>query len=170
VVNVRYQDRGRDPRVRPCRLQPCGRQPFALGDGNMARDLRRDSRPGLYCVELRTENWERMLRWYREVLGLRVLVRVVDDGYALIEAGDTRLAIISRKSAQPATRRVSLAFEVRDVPALCAELRDAGSPVTHPKRDPEGLREAETADPDGNRIRLFMWPDNRQPGETQLRG
>lgn len=124
----------------------------------MAKDIRPDHRPGLYCVELRTENWDKLVQWYREVLGLRVLVRVVDDGYALLEAGDTRLAIIKRESSGDASRRISLAFEVSDVVALCAELRQSGAPISHPARDPEGLREAETADPDGNRIRLFAWP------------
>ena len=38
-----------------------------------------------------------MVFWYRNILGLRVLVRVVDDGYALFEAGDTRVAILSRR-------------------------------------------------------------------------
>jgi hypothetical protein len=37
-------------------------------------------RPGLYCIELRTANWQASVEWYRQVLGLRVLVRVVDEG------------------------------------------------------------------------------------------
>ena len=81
----------------------------------MARDLRREERPGLYCVELRTQNWQTMLNWYREVLGLRVLVRVIDDGYALLDAGETRLALLARPAAGEASRRISLAFEVSDV-------------------------------------------------------
>jgi hypothetical protein len=52
--------------------------------------------PGLYCIELRTSQWEVMVQWYRSALGLRVLVRVVDDGYALLECGETRLALIAR--------------------------------------------------------------------------
>jgi catechol 2,3-dioxygenase-like lactoylglutathione lyase family enzyme len=99
-----------------------------------------------------------MVDWYRDVLGLRVLVRVVDDGYALFEAGESRLAIIARESTGEATRRISLAFEVADVVRFCARLQTLGYEVTRPGRDPEGLREANTADPDGNRIRLFSWP------------
>jgi catechol 2,3-dioxygenase-like lactoylglutathione lyase family enzyme len=102
-----------------------------------------------------------MVAWYREVLGLRVLVRVVDDGYALLDAGSTRLAIITRSDPSTSSRRISLAFEVADVQRLCERLSEAGSPISHPARDPEGLREAETADPDGNRIRLFSWPRGR---------
>jgi catechol 2,3-dioxygenase-like lactoylglutathione lyase family enzyme len=125
----------------------------------MNRELRRETRPGLYCVELRTANWARLVEWYRQVLGLRVLVRVVDDGYALLEAGDTRLALLSREAATEPNPRISLAFEVDDVPRVCGRLAAAGSEITHPPRDREGLREANTTDPDGNRIRLFSWPN-----------
>jgi len=102
-----------------------------------------------------------MLRWYREVLGLRVLVRVMEDGYALVEAGDTRIALLSRPAGGEASQRISLAFEVTDVPKVCARLEAAGSIISHPKRDAEGLREANTADPDGNWIRLLSWPHGR---------
>jgi predicted enzyme related to lactoylglutathione lyase len=112
----------------------------------------------LYCVEVRTSNWTTLVEWYRTVLGLRVLVRVVDDGYALLEAGDNRLALLSREGADKSTDRISLAFEVNDVPQITARLRAAGARVTHPPRDPEGLREAVVTDPDGNRLRLFSWP------------
>ncbi len=124
----------------------------------MARDVHREDRPGLYCVELRTANWPALVEWYREVLGLRVLVRVIDDGYALLEAGDNRLALLAREAAGDSSQRMSLAFEVSDVPKTCARLVRHGARVTHPERDPEGLREAYTTDPDGNRIRLFSWP------------
>lgn len=124
----------------------------------MSKEPRRDERPALYCVELRTASWPAMVAWYREVLGLRVLVRVVDDGYALLDAGGTRLAIITRTDPAQPSRRISLAFEVADVQRLCQRLTEMGAPVSHPARDPEGLREAETADPDGNRIRVFSWP------------
>lgn len=127
----------------------------------MTRDLRRDDRPGLYCVELRTRNWESLVTWYREVIGLRVLVRVMDDGYALLEAGETRLAILARRNDEGPSKRISLAFEVPDVRKMTQRLKAVGSPVTYPQRDPEGLREANTLDPDGNRIRFFSWPHGR---------
>ena len=94
-------------------------------------------------------------------LGLRVLVRVIDDGYALVEAGENRLALIARPDSGQASQRISLAFEVTDVHKVTARLRAAGAKVTHPSRDPEGLREASTTDPDGNRIRVFSWPGER---------
>ena len=100
----------------------------------MVREPRREERPGLYCVELRTQNWERLVNWYREVLGLRVLVRVIDDGYALLEAGDTRIALVSRPKVDPPSARISLAFEVTDVKQLCDKLVAFGSTVTFPDR------------------------------------
>ena len=121
-------------------------------------DLRAHHRPALFSVELRTAQWEHMVQWYRNVLGLRVLVRVVDDGYALFEAGDTRVAILSRENAGAASGRWSLGFEVIDLEATHARLRAADADVVEPKTHPEGFRELVTDDPDGNRLRLFAWP------------
>ena len=121
----------------------------------------RDERPGLYCVELRTSNWEASVEWYRNVLGLRVLVRVTDDGYGLLDAGETRLAILAREVPGEATRRISLALEVPDLAAVADRLKRAGTTFTPPRSDREGLREINTVDPDGNRLRLFNWPKAR---------
>jgi catechol 2,3-dioxygenase-like lactoylglutathione lyase family enzyme len=115
-------------------------------------------RPSLFSVELRTARWVELVEWYRNVLGLRVLVRVVDDGYALFEAGDTRLAILSREIPGDLSHRWSLGFEVIDLEAVYARLAATDASVASPKMHPEGFRELITADPDGNRIRLFSWP------------
>jgi predicted enzyme related to lactoylglutathione lyase len=115
--------------------------------------------PSLFSVELRTARWPALVEWYRSVLGLRVLVRVVDDGYALFEAGDTRLAILSRATPGEASARWSLGFEVTDLDAIHDRLVAAQADVVAPKVHPEGFREVVTTDPDGNRIRLFAWPE-----------
>ena len=115
-------------------------------------------RPSLFSVELRTAHWTHLVEWYRNVIGLRVLVRVVDDGYALFEAGDTRLAILSRPTPGESSARWSLGFEVVDLEAVHLRLAAAAADVTAPKMHPEGFREMLTHDPDGNRIRLFSWP------------
>ena len=115
-------------------------------------------RPTLFSVEIRTAQWDEMVTWYRNVLGLRVLVRVVDDGYALFEAGDTRVAILSREAAGEASGRWSLGFEVVDLDSAHVRLREAGADLVEPKTHPVGFRELVTSDPDGNRLRLFAWP------------
>ena len=115
-------------------------------------------RPQLFSVELRTAHWTDLVDWYRNVLGLRVLVRVVDDGYALFEAGDTRLAILSRPAAGEASGRWSLGFEVADLDRVQARLAATGAVIDGPSVHSEGFRELVLADPDGNRIRVFSWP------------
>ena len=115
------------------------------------------SAPQLFSVELRTSQWGALVEWYRSVLGLTVLVRVVDDGYALLAAGDTRLAIISRGEPGEASRRWSLGFEVADLGAVHARLVEAEADVTAPQVNPEWFRELTVTDPDGNRLRLFAW-------------
>ena len=118
------------------------------------------SRPSLFSVELRTAQWPELIEWYRNALGLRVLVRVVEDGYALFEAGDTRLAILQRPASGEASGRWSLGFEVVDLDAIHARLLAIGSVSISPKVHPEGFRELIVDDPDGNRIRLFAWSEN----------
>lgn len=112
----------------------------------------------LYSVELRTARWDEMVAWYRQALGLRVLVRVVDEGYALIAAGTARLALLSRGEAAPASPRWSLGFEVDDLEAARRRLAGAGTAAPAPIAHAEGFRELVVEDPDGNRIRLFEWP------------
>lgn len=125
----------------------------------MSLGFKRDHRPGLYCIELRTTQWELAVSWYREALGLRVLVRAVDDGYALFEAGETRLALLARRSVGDASPRWSLGFEVENLDLVAKRLLDAGSNVTRPRNNSEGFQEILTTDPDGNTIRLFAWPN-----------
>jgi predicted enzyme related to lactoylglutathione lyase len=114
--------------------------------------------PELFCVELRTARWRELVEWYRGVLDLAVLVRVDDDGYALLAAGGGKLAILARESPGPASGRVSLGFEVADLDAVHGRLVAAGADVSPPRPHPEGFREIVVHDPDGNVLRGFSWP------------
>ena len=100
----------------------------------MGKHFRRDETPGLYCIELRTTNWPALVQWYRDVLGLRVLVRVIDDGYALLEAGESRISLISRPSPGEPSRRISLAFEVADMSATSKARWATASNASTPAR------------------------------------
>ena len=114
-------------------------------------------RAELFAVELRTARFEAMVAWYRDVLGLRSLLRVVDDGYALLGAGAARIALVSRPEAGAPSDRVSLAFEVADLAAARGRLAAAGAEIGTRPRSHEGFEELLTRDPDGNRLRLFSW-------------
>jgi catechol 2,3-dioxygenase-like lactoylglutathione lyase family enzyme len=112
----------------------------------------------LYAIELRTSQWEELVRWYRNVMGLRSLLRVVDDGYALLVTGGTRLVIVAHEESGEATPRLTLALEATDLLATIGQLRGAGAEVSEVRHNSEGLAEVITHDPDGNRIRIFSWP------------
>ena len=124
----------------------------------MPRRFRAPPSIGLYCVELRTSQWERSPRWYREILGLRVLVRVAEDGYALLEAGETRLVLLAREETAEPSPRWSLGFEVDSLEAIVSRLTAEGSNILYPHGQTEKFHEITTEDPDGNHIRLFAWP------------
>jgi len=117
--------------------------------------------PTLFAVEIRTTRWADLVAWYRELVGLKVLLRVEDDRYALFAAGPARLAILGRDVTDPASRRWSLGFEATDLDAVRERFVSAGGDVPPPALHPEGFRELVVADPDGNRIRLFAWPDDQ---------
>lgn len=114
--------------------------------------------PELFCVELRTACWRELVEWYRGVLDLAVLVRVEEDGYALLAAGSGKLAILARESPGPASGRISLGLEVADLDAVHHRLTAAGTDATVPRQHPEGFREIVVHDPDGNVLRVFSWP------------
>jgi catechol 2,3-dioxygenase-like lactoylglutathione lyase family enzyme len=125
-------------------------------------------RPSLYSVELRTADWLRLVDWYRDVVGLRVAVRMTKAQYALLVGGEGRLTILGRpddadlrqQSESPTTgeSRWSLGFEATDLEATRDRLTTAG--ITCPPADerPEGYRELVIRDPDGNRVRFFEFP------------
>lgn len=124
----------------------------------MSRDT---NRPTLFAVEIRSARWEALVAWYRDALGLEVLLRVIDDRYALLAAGAARLVILGRDEALPESRRWSLAFEVADLEATRERLVARGPEPPVPTINPEGFRELVVADPDGNRVRLFAWIHGR---------
>jgi len=123
----------------------------------------------LYCIELRSADWLRLVAWYRDVVGLRVAVRMTGRQYALLTGSEGRLAILGRDPAllgEPASsgelagpeRRWSLVFETSDLAAVREKLLAAGSPIDEAPAETENYRELVTVDPDGNRVRFFVWP------------
>jgi catechol 2,3-dioxygenase-like lactoylglutathione lyase family enzyme len=103
----------------------------------------------LYFVELHVSNWSASLQWYREVLGLELLLSDEPTRFALLRAGQTRLSL---KAGMPQAGGVLLSFEVA---ALDPWLQRLGSPDL--KTSPEGYRRLRLFDPDGYAITLFEW-------------
>jgi predicted enzyme related to lactoylglutathione lyase len=112
----------------------------------------------LYAVELRTADWLRLVTWYRDVVGLRVAVRMTGRQYALLAGREGRLVILGREDAAPADKRWSLVFEVADLEAVRTRLDGAGIVSTPAESQSENYRELVVTDPDGNQVRFFTWP------------
>ncbi|HXV81049.1 MAG TPA: VOC family protein [Candidatus Binatia bacterium] len=115
-------------------------------------------------IILIVENLDRALRFYTEVLGLRLGHRSGD--YAQFDTGATRLALYAR-SAMAKTLGVSLAspaanapgfeigFKVADVDAVFRELVARGAlPVVPPTDRFWGQRTAYVRDPDSHLVEL----------------
>ena len=124
--------------------------------------------PTLFAVELRSPRWEPLVAWYRDVLGLKVLLRVIDDRYALLAAGGSRLAILGRDEPAETNARVTLCFEVTCLDTARSTLAAAGNLTAEPVANPEGFRELIVTDPDGNRLRLFAWTHDRPAERSDL--
>jgi catechol 2,3-dioxygenase-like lactoylglutathione lyase family enzyme len=112
-------------------------------------------------VELTVSDWPAAVDWYRDVLGLGLLLRVEADRFALFQAGPARLAL---KAGEAAPGGALLAFEVDDLSAWLKRLAGRGvAPEGPVKVSPEGYRQALLRGPDGQRLSLFEWCRGNQP-------
>ncbi len=110
---------------------------------------------GLAFVELTVADWPAAVAWYRDVLGLEVVLRDDVNRFALLGTGPGRVALKAGPS-QPGG--VLLAFEVADLAAEAGRLARHGvTPEGDLRASPEGYRRLLACDPDGYRICLFDW-------------
>lgn len=107
----------------------------------------------LFMVEVRAADWPGVVSWYRDVLGLPVLLVDEEGRFALLDAGPGHVAIKEGGGARGAVR---LVFRVKDVENERARLRALGVAVGEVVVNPsEGYREVRLDDPEGTPIRLF---------------
>ena len=98
-------------------------------------------------VQVRASDWRRSLAWWRDTLGLPVLLADEAGGFALLDAGAARIAI---KQGVPAPTGILLAFAVDDADAWAARVGMIA------QDDAEGYRRVRLADPDGHAVVLFQ--------------
>jgi catechol 2,3-dioxygenase-like lactoylglutathione lyase family enzyme len=98
-------------------------------------------------VQVRASDWRRSLEWWRDTLGLPVLLVDEAGGFALLDAGAARIAV---KQGVPAPGGTLLAFAVSDADAWAARLG------TTAQDEAEGYRRVRLADPDGYAVVLFQ--------------
>lgn len=106
---------------------------------------------------------DRAVRFYQEIVGLRLLERH-DSNWAELDAGAVRLALhATREGAAAETGGAAAAFRVEDLDAAQASLRGRGVEFVH-RGEVEGYgRFALFPDPDGNLIELIEYAT---PGRT----
>lgn len=118
-----------------------------------------------FMTEVRVLDWARSVAWYREVLGLRVVLEDVPGQFALLEAGGGRVALKQAKSAEEVSGRkaIRLVFQVDDLEVITADLIANRVAIEGPSTIDEGYREIRINDPDGTPIGLFSWLKGGEP-------
>jgi predicted enzyme related to lactoylglutathione lyase len=106
-----------------------------------------------------TNDLDRLLAFYTELLGAKELMRFPDDGpvfYVGLALGDSELGLSSDASVVPGSPgRMLLSIEVPDVDALLPRVSALGGEAPGPANDmPWGQRVAHIKDPDGNVVNL----------------
>jgi len=94
----------------------------------------------------------RAVGFYRDVMGLAV--RSQSPGWSELTLGDSTIALhVGRNEKQHMS---GLSFEVDNIDAACREIGAAGGSILNPPHDGDfpGLRLADVADQDGNRMQL----------------
>jgi catechol 2,3-dioxygenase-like lactoylglutathione lyase family enzyme len=118
----------------------------------------------LSFVQLTVPDWPAAVAWYRDVLGLELVLRDDAGSFALFQAGPARLAL---KAGEASADAVLLAFEVEDLSGWLARLAGHGVTPEGPVRESaEGYRRAVVRDPAGCRVSLFEWLAPRGPGAS----
>ena len=102
---------------------------------------------------------DRLLTFYTQLLGARELMRFPDDGpvfYVGLALGDSELGLSSDASVSPGDPgRMLLSIDVPDVDALLPRVAGLGGEATSGANDmPWGQRVAHIKDPDGNVVNL----------------
>jgi predicted enzyme related to lactoylglutathione lyase len=122
----------------------------------------------LSFVELTVADWPRAVSWYREALGLELVLCAEQDHFALLRAGSAQLAL---KAGSPLPGAVLLTFEVKDLSAMLDRLAKQGIQPEEPcKVSAEGYRRALVRDHDGYRLCLFEYTGAADRGHVDRLG
>ncbi|MDZ7727554.1 MAG: VOC family protein [Dehalococcoidia bacterium] len=117
-----------------------------------------DAITGVNGVLIWTDNFDAMLHFYRDVLGLEP--RSVKEQFVNFAWGDFRLTISVHEHVHgknPEPDRFMLNFGVEDIDAVYERLTAAGVSFTRPpSREPWGGKVATFHDPDGNTLQLLQ--------------
>ncbi len=115
----------------------------------------------LYMTEIAVSDFSASLTWYREGLGLSVILIDNANRFALLGNTSGRLAI---KQGNPNPQNVLIHFHVHELDRSIRLLENRGvRTMDEPKSSEEGYRRVKFRDPDGYGIVLFECDVERLP-------
>ncbi|MFI5202654.1 MAG: VOC family protein [Candidatus Kapaibacterium sp.] len=110
----------------------------------------------LNLINLNVSDWEGMVKWYQDVLGLTPLTLQPEHRYGWLDAGPVRLGINGTHEAVEPSGRVAIQFEVKNLNEEMARLGALGCEFFDVQNDEEdGYRMASFRDPEGNAIAIY---------------
>ena len=111
----------------------------------------------LNLISLKVEDWNRMVTFYQEVIGLEPIVLEPEHRYGWLEAGTVRLSLMGKDGLAPAENsRLSLQFQVEDLLEAMKNLEMRGCVFFDKQLDTgEPYRMAQFHDPEGNAIAIY---------------
>ncbi len=113
--------------------------------------------PDLFMTVIKVADLPLALDWYVSKLGLLTVLVDHEHQFALLAAGNGRLALQGDPEHHAASS-VRLVFLVPDVDAEYRRLVDLGIEISSPVQDAhEGYREIRLHDPEGTPLTLFSW-------------
>ena len=116
--------------------------------------------PDLFMTVIKVSDWAASLAWYVERLGLLPVLTDAEHRFALLAAGNGRLALQEESApvAANAPGGARLVFLVPDIDDERARLLGQDVEVSAPRENAvEGYREIRLHDPDGTPLTLFSW-------------
>jgi len=115
----------------------------------------------LYAVRIFVTDWDRAIRFYTEILGMRATYRNDEIGWAQMATGEGQLALervdpSDQEGKALVGRFVGVSLQVPDIPATYKTLVERGVEfVAPPEKQPWGGVLAHLRDPDGNVLTLL---------------
>ena len=103
-------------------------------------------------VAIAVTDAERARKFYQDLLGLKPSLTAMEGMWVEYEIGGTTIGVGCHPAWKPAREGTSVAFEVDDIDATIAKLKDAGVEFEMDKFESPVCWMAVIHDPDGNRL------------------
>lgn len=125
--------------------------------------MRRGRIRGLEWTEARVRNYKKTVKFYRDVLGLKLVFEEDDKDFIQFSAGKstTYLALLGVPKNSSSSNFVPT-LEVDDIDAAVDRLRTKGVKFITRILEFTHIRLVEFVDPEGNRLQLFEWKKKKE--------